>query len=244
MAENKKSFIAYADWVSVFNMLTDEEAGKLVKLIFSYVNDENPEVQDRVLKMAFEPIKSQLKRDLSKWVEIKEKRREAGRKGAEAKAEQNKQMLANADFAEQTLAKQAVNVNVNVNDNVNDNVNGSVVYNISDTTHNLGLGIDYRKSYDSMNDEFKKLYEREVYNSYIDLMKKLHVECRFLAQWENQLTIYEFKKIYDRIISKEITSSEVRQALIDLAANKQAKDKFNSVAHGSNIYLKTIINRR
>ena len=78
MAENKKSFIAYADWVSVFNMLTDEEAGKLVKLIFSYVNDENPDVQDRVLKMAFEPIKSQLKRDLSKWVEIKEKRREAG----------------------------------------------------------------------------------------------------------------------------------------------------------------------
>lgn len=153
-------------------------------------------------------------------------------------------MLANADFAEQTLAKQAVNVNVNVNDNVNDNINGSVVYNISDTTHNLGLGIDYRKSYDSMNDEFKKLYEREVYNSYIDLMKKLHVECRFLAQWENQLTIYEFKKIYDRIISKEITSAEVRQALIDLDANKQAKDKYNSVAHGLNIYLKTIISRR
>ena len=48
------------------------------------MNDENPEVQDRVLKMAFEPIKSQPKRDLSKWVEIKEKRREAGRKGAEA----------------------------------------------------------------------------------------------------------------------------------------------------------------
>jgi len=118
----------------------------------------------------------------------------------------------------------------------------SVVY--SDTTHNVGLGIDYRKSYDSMNDEFKKLYEREVYNSYIDLMKKLHVECRFLAQWENQLTIYEFKKIYDRIISKEITSAEVRQALIDLDANKQAKDKYNSVAHGLNIYLKTIINRR
>ena len=113
-----------------------------------------------------------------------------------------------------------------------------------DTTHNLGLGIDYRKSYDSMNDEFKKLYEREVYNSYIDLMKKLHVECRFLAQWENQLTIYEFKKIYDRIISKEITSAEVRQALIDLDANKQAKDKYNSVAHGLNIYLKTIISRR
>ena len=60
MAENKKSFIAYADWVSVFNMLTDEEAGKLVKLIFSYVNDENPEVQDRVLKMAFEPINRNL----------------------------------------------------------------------------------------------------------------------------------------------------------------------------------------
>ena len=243
MAENKKSFIAYADWASVFNMLTDDEAGKLVKLIFSYVNDENPDVQDRVIKMAFEPIKSQLKRDLSKWVEIKEKRREAGRKGAEAKAEQNKQMLANADFVQQTLAKQAVNDNVNVNVNDNVNVNGSVVYN-SDTTHNLGLGIDYRKSYDSMPEEFKKMYSKILYDDYIRLMGNIKQECRFLSKWENQITIYEFSKLYERIQNNEITPAEVRQALIDLDANKQAKDKYNSVMHGLNIYLKTIISKR
>jgi len=247
MAENKKSFILYADQIHTAEELTDEEAGRLYKHLLRYVNDMNPEPPDRITKIAFEPIKQQLKRDLEKYETIKEKRTLAGKASAESR-QQNQHVLTCVESVQQTSTNPTVNdnvnVNVNVNDNVNDNVNGSVVYNISDTTHNLGLGIDYRKSYDSMNDEFKKLYEREVYNSYIDLMKKLHVECRFLAQWENQLTIYEFKKIYDRIISKEITSAEVRQALIDLDANKQAKDKYNSVAHGLNIYLKTIISRR
>ena len=252
MAEGKKSFVLYADLVYVARKLPKDTRGDLFLVILEYVNDNLDVVQameqiDILLSVTFEPIKQQLKRDLKKYETIKEKRTLAGKASAESR-QQNQHVLTCVESVQQTSTNPTVNdnvnVNVNVNDNVNDNVNGSVVYNISDTTHNLGLGIDYRKSYDSMNDEFKKLYEREVYNSYIDLMKKLHVECRFLAQWENQLTIYEFKKIYDRIISKEITSSEVRQALIDLDANKQAKDKYNSVAHGLNIYLKTIISRR
>ena len=228
----KKSHIFHVDSLSILDKMTNEQAGEFIKSAYYYMVYGELPTCSFAIEMALAPFVNQWCRDAEKWTAVREKRIEAGAKGG-------KQKLANA-----SKSKQETLVNVNVNDNVNDNVNGSVVYNISDTTHNLGLGIDYRKSYDSMNDEFKKLYEREVYNSYIDLMKKLHVECRFLAQWENQLTIYEFKKIYDRIISKEITSSEVRQALIDLDANKQAKDKYNSVAHGLNIYLKTIISRR
>jgi len=65
--ENKKSFILYADIHSTIQHLTDEKAGELFKLILSYVNDEDPEVNDLVLKIAFEPIKQQLKRDLTIW---------------------------------------------------------------------------------------------------------------------------------------------------------------------------------
>ena len=66
MAKDKKSFILYCDQQGVFNMLPDEQAGKLIKHIFAYVNDENPESDDLLLTIAFESIKTQLKRDLKK----------------------------------------------------------------------------------------------------------------------------------------------------------------------------------
>lgn len=82
MAQEKKAFVVYADWESQFDLLSDEEAGKLIKHIFSYVNDKDPEFSkdERLLTMAFEPIKKQLKRDLKKYETIKIKRAEAGKK--------------------------------------------------------------------------------------------------------------------------------------------------------------------
>lgn len=133
--QGKKSFVLYTDQREVFDELEDADAGKLIKLIFSYVNDESPEVTDRLLKVAFLPIKTQLKRDLVLWDEKKQYRSDAGRKGGLAKASNATEILAkpsnarnelaNASKSKQTLANLAVNVNVNdnVNVNVNDNVN-------------------------------------------------------------------------------------------------------------------------
>jgi len=67
MAENKSGIIVYADWINVFEELEDVEAGRLIKHFFRYVNDLNPEAPDRLTKIAFEPIKQSLKRDLDKW---------------------------------------------------------------------------------------------------------------------------------------------------------------------------------
>lgn len=86
MAEGKKSFVAYADWRDTFNELTDEDAGKLVKHIFAYVNDENPNTDNVVVKAVFAQIKNTLKRDLHKWEKQVEQRREAGKKSAEIRA--------------------------------------------------------------------------------------------------------------------------------------------------------------
>ena len=76
MATGKKSFTAYCDWIELFEELTDEEAGKLVKHMFRYVNDMNPEAPDRVTKLTFTPIKNTLKRDLKKWEEKREKNKQ------------------------------------------------------------------------------------------------------------------------------------------------------------------------
>jgi hypothetical protein len=80
MAKDKKGFVLYADQKLIFDDLTNEEAGILIKHIFSYVNDENPELNDRLLDMAFKPIKLQLKRDLVKYEGVKERNSANARK--------------------------------------------------------------------------------------------------------------------------------------------------------------------
>lgn len=107
MAEGKKSIVLYTDLITTFDKLTDDEAGRLIKHLFRYVNDLNPE-SDRMTEILFEPIKQQLKRDLEKWEGIKDKRSEAGKAGANKRW----QMIANA---KKDMAKIAVNVNVNDN---------------------------------------------------------------------------------------------------------------------------------
>ena len=110
--EGKKSFVLYTDQREVFDELSDEDAGRLIKHIFSYVNDENPSTDDLLLKVAFLPIKTQLKRDLKMWDEKKLQRAEAGI----AKSSNAKQSLANPSNATNDVANLAVNVNVNGND--------------------------------------------------------------------------------------------------------------------------------
>ena len=87
MAENKRSFLLYADLIHTVNKLPDKEAGILMKLILSYVNDENPDIDsyDFVIQIAFEPIKQQLKRDLQKYQNIVERNKINGSKGGRPK---------------------------------------------------------------------------------------------------------------------------------------------------------------
>lgn len=109
MAENKKTFIFYSDWINIVNEMPDSDAGQLLKHILAYVNDKNPETINPLVKLAFGHMKPMLKADLIKWSGIRERRKEFGKKGGLAKA---KQKLANG---KQLVA---VNDNVNVTSNV------------------------------------------------------------------------------------------------------------------------------
>lgn len=57
MAENKISFLLYCDIVHTVRKLSNEQAGQLFKHILSYANDENPEANDVITELVFEPIK-------------------------------------------------------------------------------------------------------------------------------------------------------------------------------------------
>jgi len=122
MAKDKKSFILYADQKALFEKLPDDLAGKLIKHIFKYVNDENPVSEDLIIEIAFEPIKNHLKRDLKLFEEKLVKRSEAGKAGAEKRwqemANDSNRInnIANDGKRIKPIAKIADNVNVNVND--------------------------------------------------------------------------------------------------------------------------------
>jgi hypothetical protein len=128
MAENKKGFILYADQKELFTQLTDELAGKLIKHIFRYVNDEDPITDDVIINIAFTPIKQHLKRDLDKFNETKERRSKAGKIGM-ANRWQN---ITNDNDVIPVITKhnkrlQAI-TKITDNDNVNDNDNVLHIY--------------------------------------------------------------------------------------------------------------------
>jgi hypothetical protein len=81
--QGKKSFVLYTDLHETVKQLPDNKAGILFKTILAYVNDENPAVKDLLIKIAFEPVKLQLKRDLKKWEQEHAQRIEAGKISAE-----------------------------------------------------------------------------------------------------------------------------------------------------------------
>ena len=120
MAQGKKSFVLYSDLIHTVSKMPSDKAGELFKYILSYVNDENPETEDLLIQLTFEPIKQQFKRDLVKWEETKEGRVKAGLASAEARKklkelQQSSTNPTNVDFVQQSSTNPTVNDNVNVN---------------------------------------------------------------------------------------------------------------------------------
>ncbi|MGN0614203.1 MAG: DUF6291 domain-containing protein [Porcipelethomonas sp.] len=151
----KKSFVLYTDNAEQFQILSDEQAGKLIKAIFAYSeNNIVPDFADGMLTMAFSFIKGQIDRDSEKWEETRKKRAEAGRKGGR----QSQANQANASFAKQIKQSQA---NQAVNVNVNDNVNVNVIPPIS-PKGDESVKKTYLNSFSESFEDFWKAYPKKV----------------------------------------------------------------------------------
>lgn len=151
MAEGKRSIVVYADWIDKFEELEDDEAGRLIKHFFRYVNDLNPEAPDRITKLSFIDIEKQLKRDLKKWEKTVDYRSFNGRLGNIKRWHND---LYNEIILEKITLEEAENIakhrktslpdekpsppiaNVAVNDTVNDTVNNNI---------NTNLSVDFEK---------------------------------------------------------------------------------------------------
>jgi hypothetical protein len=149
MAEGKKKVIVYADWINQFKDLTDEEAGKLIKHFFEYINDLNP-VSDRLIELLFNPIKATLKRDLESWLNKQKTNKENGLKGGRPKKTETQNNPNNpVGFLETQNNPQK---GVSVNDNVND------IYSFNEFWSDYGKSVDKTKckaKFEKLSDEIK-----------------------------------------------------------------------------------------
>lgn len=123
MANTKrKSFVLYTDHLAILKELSDEQAGRLFKMIAAYQSGEEVDKSDFGLNMAFAHFRIDFERDAAKYQEIIRKRSMAGRQHSgnqysNKKDEQTGQM--------EHVFQNGTNGTDNVNDNDNVNVNDS-----------------------------------------------------------------------------------------------------------------------
>ena len=144
MAKEKNGFILYNDIIHTVEELSDEQAGKLFKHILRYVNDKNPITEDVLIKIAFEPIKQSLKRDLVKYENIRTKNKENALKRWNATASESMQTdTKNAD---------SVSDSVRVKDNID--------YQAMLEFINTSFGRNFRVMNNSIKDKYKSLLKQ------------------------------------------------------------------------------------
>lgn len=157
---DKKSFILYNDYSTFFEMLSDEEAGRVIKNIFAHQNDESVQELHGASEMLFAVIKQALERDSEKWAEKKAARSEAGKAGAEKrwkeKQSDGKNSNATNDDSKNSNAINATSENSKDGDTTNDDdknsnaindmakmaVNVSVSGNVNDSVNVTERGAD------------------------------------------------------------------------------------------------------
>lgn len=149
--KDKKSFILYKDSLNILTKMSDEQAGKFIKIIYQYqITGELPEL-DFSMEMAINGFINQFIRDDEDWLDKKNKASQAGKASANAR-QQKQRPLTTVENVEQKPTDSTVNVNVtdNVTDkNKKQKTSSDVVFDFSDFSESEVISInewlDYKK---------------------------------------------------------------------------------------------------
>lgn len=111
----RKSFVLYTDNFETIRHLSDEQLGKLTRMIYEYATSGNEVKPSDPLFFIFNPVKMQLDRDFSAYEKVREKRSVAGKNSASKRFQQ---VLTSVESVEQKTQVLTDNVTVTVTDNV------------------------------------------------------------------------------------------------------------------------------
>jgi len=201
MAADKKSFLLYCDLINVVNKLVEKDrvdgtnyGGELFLLILEYVNDKNPVPIDFILELVFEPIKTQLKRDLKSWETEIEEKINGGKLGNLKRwnKDLHRQVISNKitlEEAEKIAIERKINRTVSDSDKNNAipkesvasiavTVNDTVNVTVTDIKEDIikeraNLNLEERKiAFGKSLQEFEKIYPREILAEFYDYWRE------------------------------------------------------------------------
>ena len=202
---NKKSFILYNDFQSTLDKLTDEQAGKLLKKIFSYVNEIDIK-SDIITDLVFEPIKQHLIRNRVKYDNIVKRNKENGKKGGRPKKNPKNPLGTLVTQTNPSKPKKADSVSVSVSDSVSDNIDNK--------KKNYFIGNDISDSEFPTLLEYQNYYLKYANNYYSKDFPISTIKCNSQAEngyvyWKGQKwkrkkgMIKSIKKTIETAVRKE-----------------------------------------
>ena len=160
----KDSFILYLEQKQIFEMLTDEEAGQLIKAIFEYEDTGQTVTLDRSLQIAFLPIKNVLDRNKEKYEKVVERNKK------------NIEKRWNKEDTKNTTGKNGIpkNTKNTDNDNEHDNDNDNDNDNEHDNDNDKKEKNKKRKTFDDVFSEnhFSNDLENTI-KDFIDMRKTI-----------------------------------------------------------------------
>lgn len=166
MANGKSKIIIYADWWKQFKEMDDETAGKLFKIILSYVNDEHPEEKlpkGDLMRLLFIPYKTTLDRDLEAYKDKCLKNSKNSKKRWNKNECESMQTDANA------CDRKNRNANYADTDNDSDTDSDSDTDNDSNIKEDIILTINNIASEFGMSDEWIRQMNAFIYTNHIDV---------------------------------------------------------------------------
>lgn len=199
MAE-KNSFILYGSWEHLFEGMTDEQAGQAIKAIYQHESGEDVSVDNPLLSGILNMIFDRLDSDRNSWNQSREKRSEAGKRGAKSrwKEEPADHNLPSDEMAKDNkacdchnlpsdeMAMMAVNVNVNDTVTVNNKEKDK-----RESRKNLsadadrGIPSDRKKKTESVSPNRKEPYDDDP-----NLDKAIREYVRYREDTKSKLTPY------------------------------------------------------
>ena len=128
----KKSFVMYESWGAAISMMSDEQAGALIKAIYAYQNNPDVKVSDPSIAFVFEIIRQRMDEDNAKYRQTCEARASAGRKGNDKRWNDNHESQKVANAINKNHESQKV-ANVADNDTDTENDTDTVTDNVHPT---------------------------------------------------------------------------------------------------------------
>ncbi len=220
---DKKSFILYKDQKEIIDELSDEEAGKLFKAIYQYIDTKKVNLTGS-LKLIFIPFRNSFDRDEKKYDEIVEKRSNAGKNHTGNQYTRKKER----EQMEQVFQSEFDFENKDQSDDKNDDfqkkleqngTNGTVSVSVSDSVNvSDSVSVSVNKSVPNTHTPIFE-YCLSIFKDYDK--KDLEKSCKKFFQYydeKNWVGVNDWKKKVEIWINNDIDDGKIKE--IDVFENK------------------------